>query len=75
MIVSKKEKNFRIFSNHFEQYLKNCHHEPKNLKGDHRNKGATTGKIFFPNMSLTVQNDCFDEKKTFLMVLKQFQAW
>ena len=37
----------------------------KNLRGDHRTKGGTIGKEFFQNMSLSVENDCFDERKRF----------
>ena len=39
--------------------------QKKNLRGDHRTKGGTIGKKFFQNMSLSVQNDCYDEKKRF----------
>ena len=43
--------------------VKNFQNWPKkNLRGDHRTKG---GKKIFQNMSLSVQNDCFDEKKRF----------
>ena len=37
----------------------------KSLTGDHRTKGGTIGKKFFRNMFLSVQNDCFDERKRF----------
>ena len=37
----------------------------KSLRGDHRTKGGTIGKKFFRNVSLLVQNDCFDERKRF----------
>ena len=39
--------------------------QKKNLRGDHRTKRGTIGKKLFQNMSLSVQNDCFDEKKRF----------
>ena len=46
--------------------VKNFQNWPKkNLRGDHRTKGGTIGKKFFQNMSLSVQNDSFDEKKRF----------
>ena len=35
----------------------------KRLRGDYRTKRGTIGKNFFPNMFLSVQNDCFDERK------------
>ena len=35
----------------------------KSLRGEHRTKGGTIGKNFFRNMFLSVQNDCFDERK------------
>ena len=37
----------------------------KSLRGDHRTKGGTIGKEIFRNMFLSVQNDCFDERKRF----------
>ena len=39
--------------------------QKKNLRGDHRTKGGTIGKKFIKNMSCSVENDCFDEKKRF----------
>ena len=33
--------------------------------GDHRTKGGTIGKKIFRNMFLSVENDCFDERKRF----------
>ena len=46
--------------------VKNFQNWPKkNLRGDHRTKGGTIGKKFFQNISLSVQNDCFDKKKRF----------
>ena len=46
--------------------VKNFQNWPKkNLRGDHRTKGGTIAKKFFQNISLSVQNDCFDEKKRF----------
>ena len=50
--ISSMEKNFQNWPK-------------KNLRGDHRTKGGTIGKNFFQNISLLVQNDCFDEKKRF----------
>ena len=44
--------------------VKNFQNWPKkNLRGDHTTKGGTIEKKFFLNMSLSVQNNCFDEKK------------
>ena len=46
-----------------KKYSKNL--SKKSLRGDHRTKGGTTGKKFFRNVILLVQNDCFDERKRF----------
>ena len=37
----------------------------KSLRGYHRTREGTIGKIFFRNMFLWGQNHCFDEKKRF----------
>ena len=44
----------------------------KTLRGDHRTKRGTIVKSFFPNMFLSVWNDCFDE--SVFDGLKQFEA-
>ena len=37
----------------------------KILRGDHTTKARTIGKKNFPNIFLSVQNDCFDKRKRF----------
>ena len=65
MIVLMKENVFDGFKaiwsiiGNFENWSK------KSLRGDRRTKGGTIGKKFFRNMFLSVQNDCFDERKRF----------
>ena len=78
-----ERKRFFIFSNAFEAYLKFFKTESKkNLRGDLRTKGGTIGKNFFQNMFLSFENDCFDERKRFIHILKRiwsivknFQNW
>ena len=56
--------------------VKNFQNWPeKILRGDHRTKGGTIGKIFFHNMFLSVANDCFYERKRFLIFLNQLEAY
>ena len=65
MIVLMKEyvfDGFKAFSNIiriFQIWPK------KSLRGDHRTKGGTIRKKFFRNTFLSVENDCFDERKRF----------
>ena len=53
----------------------------KSLRCDHRTKGETSGKKYFRNTFLWVQNDCFDEKNVFdgfkaiSSLIKNFQNW
>ena len=65
MIVLMKKNVFDGFKAIFKHGEKFSKLAGKKLRVDHRTKGGTIGKNFFQNMSLSVQNDCFDEKKRF----------
>ena len=65
MIVLMKENVFDGFKAISSEIRNFQNWSKKSLRGDHRTKGGTNGKKFFRNMFLSVQNDCFDERKRF----------
>ena len=69
-----ERKGFIIFSNNSQ--LKIFKTGPKkNLRGDLRTKGGTIGKKFFQNMFLWFENDCFDERKRFIIFWNELEAY